>query len=95
MIYLAVPVPEDIPNLASVLKKSFVALESQIAGFELSTVQPSSAMRGETAAGSHSSAPLWITVMGNKKRLGASGPSVSLSQMIKKPRAWIALKKWS
>lgn len=93
MIYLAVPVPEDISNLASVLKKSFVPLESQIMGFELSMMQPSGAMSGEMAAGSHSSAPPWITVTDNKKCLGASGPSLLLSQIIKKPRAWAALKK--
>ena len=86
VIYLAVPIPEDIPNVASVLQM-LAALESQTVGFELSMPQPSSAMRGEMAAGSHSSAPLWITVMGNKKCLCASGPLLSLSQMIKKPTA--------
>lgn len=30
MIYLAVPIPEDFSNLATVLKKSLVILKSQI-----------------------------------------------------------------
>lgn len=88
MIYLAVPVPDDISNFAYVLKKSCVALESLIVGFELSMPQPSSAVCGEMAAGSHST-----SIMGNKKYLSASRPLVLSSPMIKKPRAWVALKK--
>lgn len=92
MIYLVVPVPKDISNLPSVLKKSFVALENQIVGFKLSMPRPSGTVRGETAAGSNSSAPPWITIVGSKKCLCASGHLLSLLQKIKKPRAWVALK---
>lgn len=72
------------------LKKSFVALESQITGFELSMLQLSGAVCGEMATDSHSSSPLWTVVMGSKKC--ALGHSLSLSQTTKKPRAWVAFK---
>lgn len=73
IIYLAVPIPEDISNLPLVLKRNFVTLVIQIVGFKLSMPQPRGAVHGEMAAGS---APPWITVIGNNKCLCASGPTL-------------------